>query len=65
MTDPAGLDALLKDAPSDIPGMVAYIQNLLLHVHWAPAYRMRLSDARQEEAHTRSVARDAGADAAS
>ncbi len=55
MTDPGALDALLKDAPSDIPGMVAYIQNLLLHVHWAPAYRMRLNQARQDEAHTRSV----------
>ena len=55
MTDPGALDALLKDAPSDIPGMVAYIQNLLLHVHWAPAYRMRLSEERQDETHTRSV----------
>ena len=55
MTDPGALDALLKDAPSDIPGMVAYIQNLLLHVHWAPAYRMRLGEERQAETHTRSV----------
>jgi hypothetical protein len=55
MTDPGALDALLKDAPSDIPGIVAYIQNLLLHQHWAPAYRMRLSETRLAEAHTRSV----------
>jgi hypothetical protein len=55
MTDPRELDAALKDAPTDIPGMVAYIQNLLLHVHWAPAYRMRLSQERQDETHTRSV----------
>ena len=55
MTDPGALDGLLKDAPSDIAGMVAYIQNLLLHVHWAPAYRMRLNEERQAEAHTRSV----------
>jgi len=55
MTDPRELDRALADAPTDVPGMVAYIQNLLLHVHWAPAYRMRLSAARQEEAHTRSV----------
>ena len=56
MTDPSGLDALLKDAPSDIPGIVAYVQNLLLHVHWAPAYRMRLTDARKDETNLRSVA---------
>ena len=55
MTDPRELDAALKDAPTDIPGMVAYIQNLLLHVHWAPAYRMRLNQARQDETHTRST----------
>jgi hypothetical protein len=55
MTDPGALDSLLADAPTDIPGMAAYIQNLILHVHWAPAYRMRLSEARQAEIHTRSV----------
>jgi hypothetical protein len=55
MTDPGVLGALLADAPTDIPGMVAYIQNLLLHVHWAPAYRMRLNETRQAEVHTRSV----------
>ncbi|MEI9995216.1 MAG: transglutaminase-like domain-containing protein [Rhizomicrobium sp.] len=55
MTDPGERDALLKDAPTDIPGIVAYIQNLLLHQHWAPAYRMRLNEARIAETHTRSV----------
>jgi hypothetical protein len=55
MTDPGALDALLQDAPTDVPGMVAFIQNLLLHVHWAAAYRMRLNQARQDETHTRSV----------
>lgn len=55
MIDARELDVLLADAPTDVPGMVAYIQNLLLHVHWAPAYRMRLNEARQAEVHTRSV----------
>jgi hypothetical protein len=55
MTDPGTLDPLLADAPTDIPGIVAYVQNLLLHMHWAPAYRMRLNEARQAEVHTRSV----------
>jgi hypothetical protein len=55
MTDAGDLAALLADAPTDVPGMVAYIQNLLLHMHWATAYRMRLNETRQDEAHTRSV----------
>ncbi|HXC54434.1 MAG TPA: transglutaminase domain-containing protein [Rhizomicrobium sp.] len=55
MNDPAALDALLADAPGDVPGIVAYFQNLLLHQHWAPAYRMRLDETRLAEAHTRSV----------
>ena len=56
MTDPGVAADLLKDAPADIPGIAAYVQNLLLHVHWAPAYRMRLTDARKDEANLRSVA---------
>jgi hypothetical protein len=56
MTDPGAFDAALKDAPTDVPGMAAYIQNLLLHQHWAPAYRMRLSAERVDEVHTRSLA---------
>jgi len=55
MTDPGTLDAALRDAPADITGMVAYIQNLILHQHWAPAYRMRLNEERIAESHTRSV----------
>jgi hypothetical protein len=55
MTDAGDLEPLLADAPTDVPGLAAYIQNLLLHIHWAPAYRMRLDEARQDEAHTRSV----------
>jgi Transglutaminase-like superfamily len=55
MTDPGASAALLSDAPSDIPGIVAYVQNLLLHVHWAPAYRMRLLPERIDEKHTRGL----------
>lgn len=55
MTDPCELDRLLKDAPTDIPGMVAYIQNLIVHVHWASAYRLHLTPQRQDETHTRST----------
>lgn len=55
MTDPAELSDLLADAPRDVPGIAAFVQNLILHQHWAPAYRMRLSAERIEEAHTRSL----------
>ena len=55
MTDPGALDGALADAPTDIGGIVAYVQNLLLHQHWAPAYRMRLNEARIAETHTRGV----------
>ncbi|MBL6853960.1 MAG: transglutaminase domain-containing protein [Alphaproteobacteria bacterium] len=55
MTDPRELDAVLEGAPSDIPGLVAFIQNLLIHPFWAAAYHQQLSPARQDEVHTRSV----------
>ena len=55
MTDAGASAELLKDAPTDIPGIVAYVQNLLLHMHWAPAYRMRLTDQRRDEANLRSL----------
>ena len=55
MTDARELDAALKDAPTDIPGMVAFIQNLLVHPFWAGAYHLQLSPARQDEVHTRST----------
>jgi hypothetical protein len=56
MTDPGAADALLKDAPRDVPGIVRYVQNLLLHVHWAHAYRMRLTAERRDETNIRSLA---------
>jgi len=55
MTYARELDAALNDVPTDIPGMVAYIQNLLLHVHWAPAYHVRLDQQGQDETHLRSI----------
>lgn len=55
MTDPRELDAALKDAPTDIPGMVAFIQNLLIHPFWAAAYHVSLSPAQQDEVHARST----------
>ena len=56
MTDAGALDALLKDAPRDISGMVVFIQNLLLHVHWAARYGVTLSTERRDEQNVRSTA---------
>jgi hypothetical protein len=55
MTDAGELDALLRDAPNDIPGMVAFIQNLLMHMHWAQAYRVQLTSERRDESNLRSL----------
>lgn len=55
MTDAAAMDELLKDAPRDIPGIVAFIQNLLLHAHWAQAYRVTLPPQRRDETNVRSL----------
>ena len=56
MTDVGALDALLSASPRDIPGMVAFIQNLLLHVHWAERYGVTLSPGRRNEQNVRSTA---------
>jgi hypothetical protein len=55
MTDAGALDALLKDAPSDIPGMVAFIQNVLMHMHWAQAYGVQLTPEQRDESNLRSL----------
>lgn len=55
MTDAGAMDALLKDAPSDIPGMVAFIQNVLMHMHWAGAYGVQLTPERRDESNLRSL----------
>ena len=51
----AAPDALLRDAPSDIPGMVAFIQNVLMHMHWAQAYGVQLTPERRDESNLRSL----------
>jgi len=56
MSDSASADDLLEDAPTDIAGIVAYVQNLLLHANWARAYRVQLTSERRDEANTRSLA---------
>jgi hypothetical protein len=55
MTDAGALDALLRDAPSDIPGIVAFIQNVLMHMHWEQAYGVQLTPERRDESNLRSL----------
>ena len=56
MSDPGAAGNLLAEAPSDIAGTIAYVQNLVVHMHWARANRMELTAERRDEANTRSLA---------
>jgi hypothetical protein len=55
MGDPGAAANLLVDAPGDIAGTIAFVQNLVVHMHWARAYRMELTAERRDEANTRSL----------
>jgi hypothetical protein len=41
--------------PTDLPGMVQVIQGVMLHLHWANRYGVKLTKDRQEEANIRTV----------
>jgi hypothetical protein len=45
----------LAELPPDIPGTIACIQDLMLHLHWAGRYGVTLNRVRQEEANLRTV----------
>lgn len=55
ISDPGEHASSLADLPPDIPGMIACIQGLMLHLHWAERYGVTLNRARQEEANLRTV----------
>jgi hypothetical protein len=48
--------ALLKDLPDNIPMLVETVQKNLLHIFWAQAYQVELSDERKAEVQIRSAA---------
>jgi hypothetical protein len=54
MTEIKEMDSLVADIPADIPTIVSYVQNILLHEHWSEAYGVELSDARRQEPLMRS-----------
>ncbi len=55
ISDPAEHTACLAGLPPDIPGIIACIQGLMLHLHWAGRYGVTLNRVRQEEANLRTV----------
>ena len=57
VTDPGEYRYLFNDLPDDIPSLCKIVQGLILHMHWAEAYGVKLSDERREEANLRCVIR--------
>src|SRR5438128_398002 len=60
-TSPSPMTALSVHAsafdgvPTDLDGICKTIQGFLIHEHWAPAYRQRLTPERRAEAHLRTT----------
>ncbi len=56
VSDPGPHAELVRSLPSDVEALRAIVQGLVLHVHWAGAYGVTLSEERQQDAIARSVA---------
>ncbi|NLM57601.1 MAG: transglutaminase domain-containing protein [Clostridium sp.] len=54
MTKVNTMKSMVADIPKDIKTIVAYVQNILLHQHWAKAYGLELSEERKKEPFIRS-----------
>lgn len=55
ITDPGGYARLYDDLPGDVPGLVATVQNVLLHFMWAEKYGVTLTRERRAEMSLRTV----------
>jgi hypothetical protein len=55
MTGPGEHAALFDGLPASLPRLVAVVQGMLLHMHWAEAYGVTLTDERKHEASIRPV----------
>lgn len=55
MTDIKNMKSMVTDIPSDIPTIVKYVQNVLLHQHWSAHYGIMLSDQQKEEPFIRGI----------
>jgi Transglutaminase-like superfamily len=57
VTDPAEFKKLYDTLPDDIPGLCRVVQGLFLHMHWAEAYGVRLTEEQKKEVRLRKVTR--------
>jgi len=55
ISDPAGFAPELDPLPNDLPSLVRSIQGLMLHLHWASRYGIKLNRIREEEANLRTT----------
>lgn len=55
ISDPGPYAARLDELPEDIPGLVRALQGLMLHLHWAENYGLKLNKLRKTEANLRTV----------
>lgn len=60
MTDPLDLAGLFEGVPGTVPGLVAVVQGLLVHIYWAERYGLVLPDERKGEVQIRDVAAKLG-----
>ena len=55
ISDPGPHTDRFDDLPTDLPGIIQVIQGVMLHLHWAGRYGVKLTKDRQEEANLRTV----------
>jgi hypothetical protein len=55
ISDPGSYAARLDELPADIPSLVRAIQGLMVHLHWAENYGLKLNKLRKTEANLRTV----------
>ncbi len=55
MSDPSELGRLFVELPADVPSLVKTVQQCLVHVFWAGAYGLELSETRKAEVGIRPV----------
>jgi hypothetical protein len=57
VTDPAKYKKLYDTLPEDIPALCRVVQGLFLHMHWADAYGVKLTEEQKKEVRIRKVTR--------
>jgi hypothetical protein len=55
ISDPGEFSHHFDTLPDDLPGIIAAIQGVMLHLHWATRYGITLNRVREEEANLRTV----------